>query len=57
MAKGICVNCGKKVGTFLAPPGYACPGCGKLYCKDCVPTVGSLFKKPVCPTCGRELVK
>ena len=57
MAKGICVNCGKHVGGFLSPAGFACPGCGKLYCQDCVQKTGMLIKRPVCPECGREMVR
>jgi predicted RNA-binding Zn-ribbon protein involved in translation (DUF1610 family) len=57
MAKGICVVCGKQVGGFLQSKGYACPGCGKCYCEACSPKTGSLFKKPTCPDCGRQLIK
>jgi len=57
MARGICSNCGKQVGGLMQPlqQGYACPGCGKLYCKNCGPKIGLIFKKPTCPNCGREL--
>ena len=56
MAKGICVICGKPVGGIFQPAGYVCPGCGKCYCKDCAPKTGTLFKKPICPDCGRALI-
>jgi len=56
MAKGICVICGKPVGGIFQQTGYACPGCGKCYCKNCVPKIGTLIKKPACPDCGRALI-
>jgi len=55
MARGICANCGKAVGGFLQQAGGACPGCGKLFCPNCAPKTGTIFKVAVCPTCGRKL--
>jgi hypothetical protein len=55
MAKGICSVCGKSIGGFLQKGGGACPGCGKLFCANCVPKSGTLLKRAVCPNCGRQL--
>ena len=57
MTKGICASCGQKVGGIFGPSGFSCPGCGKCYCEKCGPKIGLVFKKPTCPTCGRQLVK
>jgi len=57
MVKGFCSKCGKEVGGFLKPPGYQCPSCKKIFCKDCCPTRGLISKKPYCPDCGVELIK
>jgi predicted RNA-binding Zn-ribbon protein involved in translation (DUF1610 family) len=52
MVKGFCASCGKEVGGFLNPPGFQCPGCKKVFCRDCSPERGFLIKKPYCPDCG-----
>ena len=57
MGKGFCAGCGKEVGGFLGPKAFQCPGCKKMYCKDCGPKTGLIFKSPTCPTCGVKLNK
>lgn len=57
MARGICASCGKQLGGFMGPKAWECPGCRKFYCDSCGPKVGLVFKKPTCPSCGRELAK
>lgn len=55
MVRGFCSACGKQVGGFLKPKAWQCPRCKKLFCNDCCPKVGLIFKKPACPECGIEL--
>ena len=57
MAKGKCVSCKKDLGGFFFPTTYACPACGKCYCKDCADKKGIIIKDLISPCCGRELVK
>ncbi len=57
MAKGICIECGKKIGGMFKSNAYECPACKKCFCKDCCEKIGLLKKKPVCPNCGRKLKK
>jgi len=52
VAKGFCRKCGKQVGSFMKPPGWQCPRCNFVFCEDCSPKLGSVFKKPACPDCG-----
>jgi len=56
MVRGFCSSCGKEVGTFLKPAGFQCRNCMKIFCFNCSKKIGLLFKRPVCPTCGIELV-
>lgn len=56
MARGFCSSCGKEIGTFLKPAGFQCRNCMNIFCFDCSKKIGLIFKRPVCPTCGIELV-
>jgi hypothetical protein len=55
MAKGKCVICKKSLGGLFKATAYACPACGKCYCKDCSDKKGLILKDYVSPCCGRIL--
>ncbi|HVP22579.1 MAG TPA: hypothetical protein VMS77_01550 [Conexivisphaerales archaeon] len=55
MVRGFCSKCGRQVGGFGKPAAWQCPRCEKLFCADCGPKVGLVFKKPACPDCGIEM--
>ena len=52
---GFCSVCKKEIGGIFKPSAYQCPGCKKLFCKDCAPRSGMIIKKPCCPECGVQL--
>ncbi len=55
MVKGFCKKCNKEIGGFLKPTAWRCSTCRRIYCKECCPQIGFIFKTPVCPKCGVEL--
>jgi hypothetical protein len=57
MAKGICVICKGSVGGLFSASAFACPACGKCYCKTCSDKKGLILKDYVSPCCGRKLKK
>ncbi|MEO0242712.1 MAG: hypothetical protein ABIM42_06740 [candidate division WOR-3 bacterium] len=48
---------GKQIGEFLRPTAWQCPRCKRIFCGDCCPEIGLIFKKPICPECKVELFK
>ena len=55
MVRGFCSVCSKEVGGIFKPTAWQCDRCRKVFCQNCGPKVGLLFKKPACPDCGIEL--
>ena len=55
MAKGKCIICKESVGGLFKATDYACPACGKCYCKACSDKKGLILKDYVSPCCGRIL--
>ena len=49
MAKGKCVICKESLGGFFKATAYACPACGKCYCKACSDKKGLILKDYVSP--------